>query len=304
MSKKKKKAKQNKFIAKISRDGKISKKEAKQATKRGISLAKIERNSLRSFRDEQKDYQNKDPGRRGDAPTYTPLLISRGANRIFNPTKSQTTSTSKPKPKPKPDPKPTTPTTPTTPYSEEIDTKTNNLQEQLKTLTDKYTSTTGQLSTIQGALQEQKDTAATAALEAEKRYKAMQKAARQAANKAQNRFNKAQSRYEAQSAASAAAFNEQMAAREENFNQALSAQAAQFEEQMRLEMEQRALGERTFMANQLRASAADPSVKLGTPSVSGAAYGTNLFKRRKDFLSTVFQGIQPTMAATIGGINI
>jgi hypothetical protein len=303
MSKKKKKAKQNKFIAKISRDGKISKKEAKQAAKKGISLAKIERNSLRSFLDAKKEYEDKPSERRGpNAPTYTPLLISRGANRIFNPTKSQTTSTSKPKPKP--DPKPTTPTTPTTPYSEEIDTKTNNLQEQLKTLTDKYTSTTGQLSTIQGALQEQKDTAATAALEAEKRYKAMQKAARQAANKAQNRFNKAQSRYEAQSAASAAAFNEQMAAREENFNQALSAQAAQFEEQMRLEMEQRALGERTFMANQLRASAADPSVKLGTPSVSGAAYGTNLFKRRKDFLSTVFQGIQPTMAATIGGINI
>ncbi len=93
MGKKRKKEKQRKFIAKITKDGKVSKKEARKAAKKGISLAKIERAAIRSFRDEQRSYQRTPTERRrSTAPSYSPLLISRGADRVFNKPRPQTTS--------------------------------------------------------------------------------------------------------------------------------------------------------------------------------------------------------------------
>ena len=49
MGKKKKKAKKQRFISGIIRDGKVTKKEAKQARKKGISLARINKARTKSF---------------------------------------------------------------------------------------------------------------------------------------------------------------------------------------------------------------------------------------------------------------
>lgn len=78
----------------------------------------------------------------------------------------------------------------------------------------------------------------------------------------------------------------------------------EFMEQQKLEMRRQRLGERTFMANQMRAASADPRFKIGVQSSGGETYGTSQFKRRKDLRSAVFQGIQASTTPTIGGINI
>jgi len=84
----KEKAKKAAFIAKISFDGKINKKEAKKAAKKGISLQTIQNENIRTFNRAKKNY---DPdltttGRygRGTAPTFQPLLIKRKARDTFN----------------------------------------------------------------------------------------------------------------------------------------------------------------------------------------------------------------------------
>ena len=85
MGKKNKKEKKQEFIAKITEDGKVNKKEAQKAAKKGISLAQIERATIRSFRDEQRSYQRTPTERRSStAPSYSPLLISRGASNVFS----------------------------------------------------------------------------------------------------------------------------------------------------------------------------------------------------------------------------
>ena len=80
---KKSKAKRRKFIAKISRDGKITKKEGRKAAKKGISLRKIQNRRVSEFRDAQRDYRERADERRPTkaAPTYEPLKIKRGAER-------------------------------------------------------------------------------------------------------------------------------------------------------------------------------------------------------------------------------
>ena len=80
----KKKYKKQKFFAKISADGKISKKEAEKAAKKGYDLAKIQRADARQFNRAQDVYNRRSQRSGMRAPAYTPLLISRGANNIFN----------------------------------------------------------------------------------------------------------------------------------------------------------------------------------------------------------------------------
>ena len=83
MGKKRNKAKKQKFIAKISRDGKISKKEGQKAAKKGVSLSKIQNRRISEFRDAQRAYKERAEERRPTraAPTFEPLKIKRGAER-------------------------------------------------------------------------------------------------------------------------------------------------------------------------------------------------------------------------------
>ena len=79
-------SKQQKFISKISRDGKISKKEGRKAAKKGISLNKIQNRRISEYRKATRDFESRGmkargrtPGARG--PSYEPLKIKRGAER-------------------------------------------------------------------------------------------------------------------------------------------------------------------------------------------------------------------------------
>ena len=84
------KAKRKAYIAKISRDGKINKKEAVKAAKKGISLQTIQNENIRNYRDSVKAYENRDPevynprNPTGQRPTFEPLLIKRLARDTFN----------------------------------------------------------------------------------------------------------------------------------------------------------------------------------------------------------------------------
>ncbi len=82
----KSKKKRDKYIAKISSDGKIDKKEAKKAAKKGISLDKIRNKNIRNWRKDAKDFDNgigrsqgRNPAQK--RPVYEPLLITRGASK-------------------------------------------------------------------------------------------------------------------------------------------------------------------------------------------------------------------------------
>ena len=70
-------------------------------------------------------------------------------------------------------------------------------------------------------------------------------------------------------------------------------------------MEERAQREadtrRTSIANQMRAASASPQLKFGGPESDVS--GTGGFRRRKDLLSSVAQGIASRMVS-IGGINL
>jgi len=90
-SKKQKKAKEerSKFIAKISSNGKISKREAEKAASRGISLQAIQNENIRNYRDsvsafEKAPKQNKAGRINTTRPTFEPLLIKRLARDTFN----------------------------------------------------------------------------------------------------------------------------------------------------------------------------------------------------------------------------
>lgn len=80
------KAKRRRFISKIRRDGKISKKEGRKAAKKGISLRKIRnrhisdyRGSVRNFNNRPHQQKARNPAAR--RPTYEPLKIKRGAEQ-------------------------------------------------------------------------------------------------------------------------------------------------------------------------------------------------------------------------------
>lgn len=82
MAKKISKAKRQKFISKISSDGKISKKERSRAANKGISIQKIQNRNIGDYRQASRDYQTS--GRPGSykapsgKPTYEPLKIKGG----------------------------------------------------------------------------------------------------------------------------------------------------------------------------------------------------------------------------------
>jgi len=103
-------AKKKKFMRKIIRDGKISKKEARKATKRGISLRSIRNRNIRDYRRSVRDYDNRPNQRqvRNPAdrrPTYEPLLISRGAAASERQRLSRPKRRPKPRSRPRPAPK-------------------------------------------------------------------------------------------------------------------------------------------------------------------------------------------------------
>ena len=97
----KKKGKKRKYIAKIISDGKISKKEAKKAVKKGISLGRIENAQLKSYKEGSRYYVEPTiKGGRGPAQiggevqkrTYMPLQIKGKVRSIFD-TPAQTDAT-------------------------------------------------------------------------------------------------------------------------------------------------------------------------------------------------------------------
>ena len=93
------KAKRREFIARISRDGKISKKEGKKAAERGISLRSIQNRNIGAYRDAVRSY-GKGPGTSqgriapgasaGPRPTFSPLKIKRGAEQALRIDKTAT----------------------------------------------------------------------------------------------------------------------------------------------------------------------------------------------------------------------
>ena len=87
MSKKKDKDKRRQFIAKISRDGKITKKEGRKAAKKGISLRKIQNRNIGDYRQAAREFDRRGQSYRTPAakrPTYEPLKIKRGAERALS----------------------------------------------------------------------------------------------------------------------------------------------------------------------------------------------------------------------------
>ncbi len=79
------KEKKRKFISKISKDRKISKKEGQKAARKGISLRKIQNRNIGDYRQASRDYERS--GRPGQykapsgRPQYEPLKIKRGAEQ-------------------------------------------------------------------------------------------------------------------------------------------------------------------------------------------------------------------------------
>ena len=103
-------AKKKKFMRKIIRDGKISKKEGRRAAKRGISLRSIRNRNIRDYRRSVKDYDKgkyhrADRGFSGRRPTYEPLLISRSAAASDRQRLSRPKRRPKPRSRPRPAPK-------------------------------------------------------------------------------------------------------------------------------------------------------------------------------------------------------
>ena len=103
-------AKKKKFMRKIIRDGKISKKEGRRASKRGISLRSIRNRNIRDYRRSVKDYDKgkyhrADRGFSGRRPTYEPLLISRSAAASDRQRLSRPKRRPKPRSRPRPAPK-------------------------------------------------------------------------------------------------------------------------------------------------------------------------------------------------------
>ncbi len=102
---KSRKQKQQRRIARIIADGRVTKKEAKKAAKQGISLARIQKAQIRSYkpgnvfsRPETSPPSRKPstyaPGSpRPSKPAYTPLLIKGKAQKVFDKPKTTPAST-------------------------------------------------------------------------------------------------------------------------------------------------------------------------------------------------------------------
>jgi len=96
----KEKAKRRSYIAKISSDGKITKKEGQKAAKKGISLSSIENRNIGAYRDAVRSYdkapkQNKAGRINITRPTFEPLKIKRGAYTALTPPKTSAPAANK-----------------------------------------------------------------------------------------------------------------------------------------------------------------------------------------------------------------
>jgi len=89
------KAKRRAYIAKISRDGTISKKEGQKAAEKGISLRSIQNRNIGAYRDAVRSYDNRPHRSRitqsaATRPTFEPLKIKRGAEQALRIDKTAT----------------------------------------------------------------------------------------------------------------------------------------------------------------------------------------------------------------------
>lgn len=105
----KKDRKKEKLLSKITDDGKVSKKEARKLQKKGLTERDLQRYDAKSFRRAQQDFDergNRDRQRRPAAqgPSYSPLVISKGAGRKFGDLRPQS---SRPQQQTEADPTPT-----------------------------------------------------------------------------------------------------------------------------------------------------------------------------------------------------
>ena len=83
MAKKVSKEKRQKFISKISSDGKISKEDRKRATNKGISIQKIQNRNIGDYREAARAFDNRSNQEKvrqyaAQRPTYEPLKIKGG----------------------------------------------------------------------------------------------------------------------------------------------------------------------------------------------------------------------------------
>jgi len=117
----KSKARRRSFIKKISRDGKISKKDGKKAARKGISLRKIRNRNIGDYRQAKRDYERS--GRPGSykapsgRPQFEPLKIKRGAEQADRRrSESKRSSRSAPKRSSRSSSRPSSPEYSPTPY--------------------------------------------------------------------------------------------------------------------------------------------------------------------------------------------
>jgi len=84
-----KKYKRQKFISKISSDGKITKKEGQRAAKKGISLNTIRNRNISDYRSaargfESRGHMSRQRNTAAKRPQFSPLKIKRGAIQAYN----------------------------------------------------------------------------------------------------------------------------------------------------------------------------------------------------------------------------
>ena len=105
---KKKKRKREEFFSKITRDGKVDKKEAKKLLKKGYSERDLQRYDTKAFERAKKSYDDlASRNRASGGITYSPLLISRGAGNVFGAGLNQRPQQAAPAPAPAAAPEPT-----------------------------------------------------------------------------------------------------------------------------------------------------------------------------------------------------
>ena len=131
----KSKAKRRKFISKISRDGKISKKEGRKAAKKNISLRKIRNRRISDSRKAGRDFDRnqrtraRNPG--ASRPTYEPLKIKRGAQQADDRLSGRSRSRSEPKSRSRPKSRSSSSSAPTSNYASQADDLMTTYDDQL-----------------------------------------------------------------------------------------------------------------------------------------------------------------------------
>ena len=254
-----KKYKRKQRIRRYTEDGKITKKEAKKLQKRGISEREVQRVYNQDFKTAQFSFnkrpaivKQRSPGKKG--PSYTPLTISRGAGRRFD--KGRPTSSKKSKSK-----------------SSSYRSSSSRSKSRDRDYDSGYNDQIGSLMEQLRIQQEAFD----------QRYGQQQADFQKQQMGFQNMFGQYQQQAAAQAAAAEQRYQDMMLAQQ----QAAAQAAAEREERAR----QDAISRQTMIANQMRASAAMPQLKIGAPDSTGIG-GTSDFKRR------IMQGM------TLGGINV